>query len=256
MKNLSDIGRIFYGVAIAVLGLLTIYYSDFPYMLIPRPHKGIPGLSIIAWVSGSLILFAGASIVFNKKVRLASVLLGIVMLVVFCFYYVPHQFMTGSYWPLVAWENAEKELALCAGAFVMAGCVTGQKGTSRFDLQNIFLRVGSVLFAITMISFGIIHFQYASDVADYVPSWIPFRLFWAYLAGAGLVASGMGIILKIKRRLAAILLGSMILIWFIVLHIPRIIVSPVAYLGSEIASAMLALGYSGIAFLIAGRRVL
>jgi len=44
----------------------------------------------------------------------------------------------------------------------------------------------------------------------------------------------------------------MIFIWFTVLHIPRVIASPAAYLGSEITSAFIALAYSGIAFVIAG----
>jgi hypothetical protein len=44
----------------------------------------------------------------------------------------------------------------------------------------------------------------------------------------------------------------MLLSWFILLHIPRIIASPATYLGSEITSAMLAFAYSGIAFAIAG----
>jgi hypothetical protein len=58
--------------------------------------------------------------------------------------------------------------------------------------------------------------------------------------------------LKIKAGLAATLLGIMIFIWFIILHVPRVIASPVAYLGSEITSAFIALAYSGIAFVIAG----
>ena len=103
-----------------------------------------------------------------------------------------------------------------------------------------------------MISFGILHFLYAKDVSDYVPSWVPNRLFWTYLAGTGLLVSGLAIILKIKPRLAATLLGAMIFIWFIILHIPRVIVSPVAYMGSEVTSALIALAYCGIAFVIAG----
>src|SRR5690348_12120832 len=37
-KNYVKIGRIFYGLAIAAMGLVTIYYRDFPYMLIPAKH--------------------------------------------------------------------------------------------------------------------------------------------------------------------------------------------------------------------------
>jgi hypothetical protein len=47
-------------------------------------------------------------------------------------------------------------------------------------------------------------------------------------------------------------LGAMILTWFIILHVPRIIVSPVADIGGEITSAFIAFAYSGIAFAISG----
>jgi hypothetical protein len=44
----------------------------------------------------------------------------------------------------------------------------------------------------------------------------------------------------------------MIFIWFIILHIPRVITSSSADMGGEVTSAFLALAYSGIAFAIAG----
>ena len=153
---------------------------------------------------------------------------------------------------LVDWENAEKELALAGGAFVIAGCFSKKNEPSLKRLWGKLIPFGAILFSITMISFGILHFLYAKDVSDYVPSWVPNRLFWTYLAGTGLIGSGLAIILKIKPGLAATLLGTMIFTWFIILHIPRVIGSPVAYMGSEVTSALIALAYSGIAFVIAG----
>jgi len=47
-------------------------------------------------------------------------------------------------------------------------------------------------------------------------------------------------------------LGTMIFTWFIILHIPRVIASSLSDMGDEITSALLALAYSGIAFVIAG----
>jgi uncharacterized membrane protein YphA (DoxX/SURF4 family) len=111
---------------------------------------------------------------------------------------------------------------------------------------------GAILFSIPLICFGTLHCLYAKDVSTLVPSWVPSPIFWTYLAGIALLGSGIAIILKIKPRLIAVLLGLMILIWFIILHIPRVIVSPVADRGDEIVSAFLALAYSGIAFVIAG----
>ena len=253
MGKLANIGRIFFGIAIAGIGFQTIYYKDFPYMLIPAKHSWIPGLAIVAYISGALLILAGACIVFKKKIWLATLLLGTVLLLIFCFYFIPYQFMTNSnYMHLVAWENAEKELALSSGAFIIAGCFSEKNETSLTRFSTKLIRFGAILFSITIISFGIIHFQYAKDVAEYIPSWIPYRLFWAYVAGAALIGSGVAIILKIRQRLIAALLGTMIFIWFIILHIPKSIASPFAGKGGEVTSTFLALAYSGIAFVIAG----
>jgi len=253
MGNLSIVGRIFFGIAIAGIGFLTIYYSDFPYMLIPPKHSWIPGLEMLAYISGAMLILAGACIVFERKIKPVSLLLGSVLLLIFCFYFIPYEFIASSnYMHLLDWENAEKELALAGGAFVMAGCFSEKNETSLSRFLGKLIPFGPILFSIPIISFGILHFQYAKHVSDYVPSWVPNRLFWTYLAGTGLFGSGLAIILKIKPGLAAALLGTMIFIWFIILHIPRVIVSPVAYMGSEVTSAFIALAYSGIAFVIAG----
>jgi len=235
MGNLSTIGRIFYGIAMAVLGFLTIYYHDFPYMLIP-PHQG---LVIVAYISGALLILAGACIVLRKSILPVSILLGGVLLLIFCFYFIPYQLMDSSrYMHFGEWENAAKELALASGAFVIAGLF----------LQRL-IPFGAALFSLTIISFGIDHFLFAHEASDYIPSWVPNHLFWMYFTGSALLGSGIAILVNIRRRLAATLLGSMIFIWFIILHIPRVIAAPS---GGEIASAMLALAYCGIAFVIAG----
>jgi uncharacterized membrane protein len=253
MGNLSDAGRIFYGIAIAVLGFLTIYYGDFPYMLIPPKHSWIPGLATLAYISGAMLILAGACIVFEKKIWPTSLLLGSVLLLIFCFYFIPYEFIVSSnYMIFSAWENAAKELALSGGAFVIAGCFLEKNNNLLIRFLKKVIPFGAIFFSITIISFGINHFLNPKGVSTYIPSWVPYRIFWAYFTGTTLIGSGIAIILKIKPGLTASLLGTMIFIWFIILHIPRVVASPVAYMGSEVASACLALAYSGIAFVIAG----
>ena len=253
MRNLSNAGRIFFGISLAVMGFLTIYYRDFPYMLIPPKHSGIPGLVILAYVSGALLVLAGACIVFEKKIKLVSLLLGGVLLSIFCFYFIPYQlWVSTNNMHFGDWENAAKELTLASGAFVIAGCFSEKNATPLIRFLEKLIPMGAILYSITIISYSIDHFLYAREAAGYVPSWIPYHLFWIYFTGAALLGSGVAIILKIKPGLAATLLGAMIFTWFIILHVPRIIVSPVAYLGSEVASAFLAFAYCGIAFVIAG----
>jgi uncharacterized membrane protein len=253
MINLLNIGRIFYGIAIAGIGFQTIYYHDFPYMVLPPNHLEIPGITMFAYIFGAMLILAGACIFFEKKTRLISLLLGSVLLLIFCFYFIPYEFIASSnYMHFGEWENAAKELALASGAFTIAGNFPQIKDNRFIDFLSKLIPFGTIFFSITIISFSMDHFLYANAAADYVPSWIPYHLFWIYFAGIALLGAGVAIILKIKRRLIATLLGTMIFTWFIILHIPKAIDAPFADMGEAVTSAFLALAYSGIAFVIAG----
>jgi len=249
MGKLSKIGRIFYSIAIAGMGLLTICYHDFPYMLLPAGH---PRTQVLIYVSGVLFILTGACLIFEKKARQVALLLASVLLLIFCFYYIPYELLVShNYLSLGEWENSEKELALAGGALVIAGCFRVDKNPL-FRFLSKLTPFGAILFAITIVCFSVLHFVYAKQAADYIPSWIPGHLFWMYFCGAALLGSGIAIILKIKVGLTAALLGIMILTWFVSLHIPRVIASTPADRADEITSALLALAYSGIAFVIAG----
>ncbi len=246
-------GRICYGAAITEMGLQTIYVRDFPYMLLPPNHTSAPALVALAYIFGALFAFAGACIVLEMQTRLVTVVLGTLLLLVFFGYYIPYQFLAAArYMHFGEWENAAKELALAGGAWVIAGAYP-EKGEKTFaGFWGKLLPCGTVIFAITILSFGIDHYLYAKQAADYVPAWIPYHLFWLYFTGTALLASAIAIMLNVKRGLAAGLLSAMVLTWFVSLHIPRVIVSAPADRDDELTSAILALGYAGIALVIAG----
>ena len=253
MRNLSDIGRIFYGIAIGGMGGQMIYYDHFPYMLIPPKHSGIPGIEILTYISGALLILVALGILFGIKTRTITLFLGIALLLIFCFYFVPYEFFyTSDYSHFIEWDNALKEMALSCGAFIIAGnsSKTNENSVTRFLSRLIPL--GTILYPLIIASFGTLHFLYAEGVAEYAPSWLPNRILWIYLAGAGLLGCGLAIFLKIKVQLFATLLGSMILIWFIILHIPKVIATTGGEREGEITSAFLALAYSGTAFVISG----
>ncbi|PWU04769.1 MAG: hypothetical protein C5B52_00785 [Bacteroidetes bacterium] len=254
MKKLFHAGRVFYGIAIAGLGAQTIYDKDFPYMLIPPVPVMVHKLVLLIYFTGTILFITGACIVFQKWIRSAAVLLGFILLVVFCLYYLPYEFLaTSTYLQLGAWDNAEKELALSGGAFVIAGCYNAKNENSFIRFIGNLIPFGTAIFSFTILSFGIDHFLYAKDVAEYIPSWISNRIVWAYIAGVGLFGSGIAILLKIKIQLIPILLGSMIFTWFVILHIPKVIdAAPGGERVGETTSALLALAYCGTAFVIAG----
>jgi len=253
MEKLFNIGRVFYGIAIIGMGLQAIYYRRFPYILQLPEHFSKPAGMVLALVFGLVFTVGGVSVFFEKIARPISLLFGAVLLLIFCFYYIPYELLVSpNYMHFPDWENAEKELAFAGGAFFIAGCFSVKKEDQPFTFLAKLIPLGAVLFAIPVISFGILHFMLAKEAASYIPAWIPFHLFWMYFCGAALIGSGVSIIFKIKTGLFAMLLGIMIFIWFAVLHIPRIIAAPAADIAGELSSAFFALGYSGIAFAIAG----
>jgi len=76
MGNVSTIGRIFYGIAITGMGVLTISYKDFPYMLIPPEHSWTPGLALMAYISGAALILGGGCLAFKKNTRLPNFIEG------------------------------------------------------------------------------------------------------------------------------------------------------------------------------------
>jgi uncharacterized membrane protein YphA (DoxX/SURF4 family) len=233
---LADTGRIFYGAAIAALGFLTIYHRDLPYMLIPARHPWLKAHELFIYVSGVLLLTAGVCIILKKKPRRVAGLLGLVLLLVFCFYFIPYMLSSAArYAHFGAWENSAKELALAGGALLIAG----------------YSSAGARIYALTIISFSIDHFLFAHEAAGYMPGWIAQPVFWLYFCGVALLAAGVAILIGIKVKLAATLLGSMILSWVIIVHIPKMMAAPFAQNEGEVTSGFIALAYSGIAFIIA-----
>ena len=112
------------------------------------------------------------------------------------------------------------------------------------------LAFGPLFFAMPMGVFGADHMVDAAEIAPLVPSWMPWHLFWTYLVGVALIAAALSIILNRYSKLAAILLGSMLLLFVVLLHIPNI----VATHGARLFWAILLrdTAFSGGAFALAG----
>jgi uncharacterized membrane protein len=118
----------------------------------------------------------------------------------------------------------------------------------RRGLEKI-LPFGRLFFAMPMGVFGTEHLVDTTEIAALVPSWIPAHLFWTYLVGIGLIAAALSITLKRYSKLAAILLGSMLLLFVILMHIPNIVETHGARLFWAIALRDTA--FSGGAFALA-----
>jgi uncharacterized membrane protein len=239
MENfLIKTGRLFFAIMIVGLAGQQIHDGYFRPVLIPTLH--FPGELALVYLLSAILIVAAVGIVLNRQGRTLALGLAGIFMALFLFCHVPYELWVDPGGKSIgAWGNALKELALAGGALIVAGSFSGGFG------------YGRIFFAVTMILFGIEHFLYAQFVETLVPDWIPGHLFWTYFAGVALIAAGISFILRVQIRLAGLLLGGAIFIWFLVLHIPRAVVAPATDNGNELASVFESLGFSGIAFLIA-----
>jgi uncharacterized membrane protein YphA (DoxX/SURF4 family) len=255
MENRNNLWRLFFATGLLAIAVQQVICRDFrPLILPPGFPAWLPSRFIWDCIFSVLLAVACGCIIFSIKARSVSLLLAVVLLLMVIIFQLP-----GQQYPahLGTWTNAFKELAYSGGAFLVATSLPRQGITSGLiAFFEKLIPLGKYFFAITMAVFGYMHFLYPDFVAPLVPNWIPGHLFWTYFAGVALMAGGIGIIVNIKRRLAANLLGIVIFIWLIVLHFPRAIADPHSGDGNEWTSVFEALSFSGIAFLIANEKTL
>ncbi len=215
-----------------VFGIQQFHYVGFVKGLEIVP-EWIPAHAFWAYLAGAVLVAAGLCVLFKKSVNIGASLLGGLFLLCLLFLHGPRL-------PAILHDGTERSrafetLAMCGSALLLAG--PRPVGPGRLFL------------AVSMLVFGLDHFLFAGFVATLIPGWIPGHLFWAWFTGFCFVAAGLAFALKKLAPLAALLLGLMFLLWFVVLHVPRVIASPRN--GDEWNSAFVALGLSGAAFVAA-----
>lgn len=112
--------------------------------------------------------------------------------------------------------------------------------------------VGRFFFAVGLVGFGILQFIYGDFVPGRAPAWpsaLAGRLCWAYTSGAVLVAAAATILSGKKARWAALLVGTMVLVWAFFRHLPGLAAHPDAIVITDTGKA---LALFGGAFAVAG----
>ena len=83
----------------------------------------------------------------------------------------------------------------------------------------------NLCFAIPSAIFAAEHFSGAKFIMLAVPSYMPWRLFWAYFVGFALLAASLSIATKIQVRWSGLLFGIMMFLFVAMLHFPRVLAS-------------------------------
>ena len=248
MLFLRHFGRILFAIGIAAFGAQYLLYGHYLGGLPPVPPWA-PGGSIGAYIVGAFLVVAAVSIAAQWNARLFAALLGTLFL--FCVLLFHLQHLSDVMHKGNDRTRALEPLALAAAAFILAGTYASHsaKSSAWHTVTEIAIKSARFVFAFTLIIFGWQHFEYDAYLATLVPAWLPAHLAWIYFTGAGFIAAGACLALKILGRLAAAALGMMFFLWVVTLHAPRVYAS--LHNGDEWSSLFVALAMAGGSFVVA-----
>ena len=246
MEKLHRFGRLFFAISIAFFGAQYLLYGHFEGGL-PLVPPWTPGAPVLAYVLGAALILLALSIATLWKARYSAISLGTLLLLSFLFLHCLHA--SSILHNGTDRTRAFECLTLSAIAFSLAGILPNGRNSSAPGIATTWpLLLGRFIFAISMVVFGAQHFMYAGFIATLIPAWMPVHLFWVYLTGTGMIVASFCIATGILASLASMGLGLMFLLWFLLLHAPRVAVSPRN--GDEWTSAFVALAVSGGSFLL------
>jgi len=210
-------------VAVGLLGLgvLALIYGDFALVWQPVP-AWLPARTAIAYIAGVLMLLLGVGLLVPRS-RVWSVRILFPYLILWALLKVPDVVTNpgteGSWLGL-----GELTLLLSGGWTLFARLSSVPQGSGLGFLSgDRGVRMARILFAISIIPVGLSHIVYPDATAGFVPHWLPFRKGWAYLTGAGQMASGLGVLFNVLPRVAAWAEAGQITLYTLLVWLPALV---------------------------------
>jgi uncharacterized membrane protein len=217
-----------FAIGLMGLGILALVFGDFA--LVWQPVAAwVPGRTMLAYASGLLMLLGGVALLFRASAAMSMRIL-FPYLILWFLLKVPS--VVEAPQREAEWLGLGEIGVLLAGGWMLfARLVGGRTGPKwSFAVNENAIRAARMLFAVCLIPIGLSHIVYVKETAAFVPAWLPFRTGWAYLTGAGQIAAGLGVLLSILPRLAAIAEAGMLTLFTLLVWGPAILATPTARL--------------------------
>lgn len=221
--KLIALGCVFIAVSLAVFA--PEHFHGGPTYIQNMAPSWMPIHWFWPYFVGCALLAAATSLTVRKFVRLSSTLLGLMFFLFVCMIYMPNALAHSK--DRFAWVFALRDLSFAAGAWALAGL---HSRASSPQQSKWMISFGRIVVAVAAIFYGVEHFlhpQFAPGVPLELisPSWVPFPSVWAYLAGAVLLAAGIGLALNKKSRIAAASIGALMTALTLFQYLPILILA-------------------------------
>jgi hypothetical protein len=251
MKWTVDQGRLLFAVAIAAFGIenLVCAHTSDPFLpVIPW----VPSYPWLAYLTGLALLVGAVCIAVRFHERLTAILLGTLFLLCDLLLQLPK--LLSAPLDVGIRTTAFETLTMCSAAWMLAASLPPESVVANHweQVLNRLLKSGRYLFAISAIVFGIDHYIVFALIVSLIPHWIPGGgWLWAHITALAFIGAGLSIASGWMDRLAATMLGVMFLLWFLLLHGPRVVSYPKSHNPNEWSSAFIALAVCGASWILA-----
>ena len=133
------------------------------------------------------------------------------------------------YPPIIAMFGISRiALAMCSAGLVvfLIGLLAAKGDIAKARGLDKFVALTNLCVAVPLAVFGALHLFAPQFVVDIVPAYMPWRLFWVYFVGCGLMAASLSIASKIGVRWSGLLFGIMMFSFVAMIHFPGALRDP------------------------------
>jgi uncharacterized membrane protein len=214
----------FFEIGLIGLGVIALVVGDFAMVWQPVPDW-VPGRHAVAYATGVLMVLLGIGLSFRPS-QAWSVRILLVYLLLWALLKVPGVVVAPGI--EATWLGLGELTLLLSGGWTLfarlgnvaneppLGFLAGERG----------VRMARILFAVSVVPIGLSHIFYVKETAGFVPHWLPYREGWAYLTGAGQIASGLGVLFNVLPRIAAWAEAGQITLYTLLVWAPALVAAP------------------------------
>ncbi|HZH41870.1 MAG TPA: hypothetical protein VFD85_12710 [Gemmatimonadales bacterium] len=219
--RIASWGHAVFSATLIALGVLGLARGRFTPIWEPVPAFA-PAHTALAYLCALVFLIPGIALFWRRTAPAASrVLLGVLV-----------AWLVLADAPDLAlhvgmdftWAVA-KTAVMVAAAWVLYVWFAGERDASRlrFATGESGLRIARTLCGLGSIVFGVAHFTFLARTVGMVPGWLPWHLGWAYFFGCTFIAAGVGMIVGVYARLAAVLLVAQVALFTALVWVPVVV---------------------------------
>lgn len=202
--------RIAFAATMIGLGVLGLIHGDVALVWQRLPFEPLPGRTAIAYACALVELCGGLALLLAPTRHIAARILALFLLLWLVVLKLPA--VVAMPQMEATWLGFGEIAVMFAGAWTLLARDPGEWERARlaFAVHERGVRGARALFIAALPMIGLSHFFYPDETVAFVPGWLPYPLFWAYLTGAGSLVACLGLLLGIASRLAATLEAAML----------------------------------------------